>query len=145
MKPFALLLLLVLALAATVPTGTHGDDSATQGAHLRQLQGDDQQPEQPEQPEQPQQPEQPVMQPGTSMGVSNVGGGGMTAENADAMGGSKEAGGNCNPSAVIWPYCRRCDLALLSSLVLPWVLILAALPLWLLLNGLASVTRRSCS
>ncbi|KAG2877718.1 hypothetical protein PC116_g25417 [Phytophthora cactorum] len=47
---------------------------------------------------------QPVMQPGMPMGVSNMGGGQMPADNTNAMGGNNEAG--CYRGSLRWPQCH---------------------------------------
>ncbi|KAG7387147.1 hypothetical protein PHYPSEUDO_014667 [Phytophthora pseudosyringae] len=106
MKPSTLILLLVLAVTATIAQCVYGLEIDTQaGTHLRHLQGqpDDQQPEQPEQPEQPDQPDQPEQpeQPGMPMG----GGDTNTANTYSNNPGSNEIV-MCYPGSWNWPRCR---------------------------------------
>ncbi|KAF4030371.1 hypothetical protein GN244_ATG17864 [Phytophthora infestans] len=102
MKIFAVLL---VAIGASVASGALAFEVIKQGAHLRHLQGDDQQPDQPEQPEQPL--TQPALQqPGVPSGVSNMGGGYTTGDITNIMGGSNEIVlGRCVRGSLNWPRC----------------------------------------
>ncbi|KAG6609863.1 uncharacterized protein IUM83_00356 [Phytophthora cinnamomi] len=104
MKFSALLLLLVLAIAASLVPSAYGLQTDVKGTHLRQLQdqsGDQEPPEEPVYPN-----EQPsAQQPNVPIILTNAAGGGDVNTNTNPSSNEILIGG-CFPGGWNWPRCR---------------------------------------